>query len=112
MSPATLSRRHFLGAAALTAVGFSRLQGAGTNLRVAAVGVGGQGWSDLPSVAASPKVEVVALCDVDESKKHLGQAAERFPHAKRFTDWRKLLDEPKAFDALIVATPDHMHAPV
>ncbi len=112
MPTASLSRRHFLGAAALTAAGFSRALGAGEKLRVAAVGVGGKGWSDLTSVAASPKVEVVALCDVDESKKHLGQAAEKFPHAKRFTDWRRLLDEPKAFDALIVATPDFMHAPV
>jgi predicted dehydrogenase len=111
MPPARLSRRHFLGAA-LSAAGFSRVLGAGEKLRLAAVGVAGQGGHDLRSVAASPHVEVVALCDIDESKKHLGQAAEKFPHAKRFTDWRRLLDEPKLFDALTVGIPDHMHAPV
>lgn len=107
-----LNRRQFVGAAALTALGYSRVLGAGEKLRVAAVGVGGKGWSDLTSVAASPHVQVVALCDIDETKKHLGQAAEKFPSAKRLTDWRKLLDETKSFDAAIVATPDHMHAPV
>ncbi|MFO0876376.1 MAG: Gfo/Idh/MocA family oxidoreductase [Gemmataceae bacterium] len=107
-----LNRRHFLGAAALTAAGWSRVSGAGEKLRVAAVGVGGKGWSDLTSVAASPHVQVVALCDIDESKAHLGQAAERYPAAKRYTDWRKLLDVAKSFDAVIVSTPDHMHAPV
>ncbi|MGL4550127.1 MAG: Gfo/Idh/MocA family protein [Gemmataceae bacterium] len=107
------SRRQFLAAsAALTAAGWSRVYGAGTRLRVAAVGVGGKGWSDLTAVAASPHVEVAALCDIDESKAHLGQAATKFPHARTFTDWRKLMDAPKEFDALIVATPDHMHAPV
>src|SRR5204862_4722194 len=31
---------------------------------------------------------------------------------RRFTDWRRLLEQPRAFDALTVSTPDHMHAPV
>lgn len=112
MSRAKISRRNFLASAALSAVSWSRIYGASTKLRVAAVGVGGKGWSDLTSVAASPHVEVVALCDVDESEKHLGRAAMKFPHTRRFSDWRKLLDTAKEFDALIVATPDHMHAPV
>lgn len=96
----------------LTAASWSRVLGAGERLRVAGVGVGGKGWSDLTSVASSPHVEVTALCDIDETQEHLGRAAAKFSSAKRYLDWRRLLDESKLFDAVIVATPDHMHAPV
>jgi predicted dehydrogenase len=110
-------RRQFLlqaagGTLALSAASYSHVYGAGEKLRVAAVGVGGKGWSDLTSVAASPQVEVVALCDIDESAAHLGRAAEKYPRAKRFADWRKLFDQAGTFDAVIAATPDHMHAPI
>lgn len=113
------SRRKFLkyaalagAATAMPAVSFSRVLGANERLRVASVGTGGKGWSDLVATAASPHVEVTGLCDIDESTAHLGRAAEKYPQARRFTDWRKLLDDDKSFDALIVSTPDHMHAPV
>ena len=99
------------GAASLSALNWTRAAEAG-KLRVASVGVGGKGWSDLTEVAASPQVEIVALCDIDESPEFLGQAVKRFPRAKVFTDWRKLMDEAKSFDAVIVSTPDHMHAPI
>src|SRR5205823_14025518 len=62
--------------------------------------------------AASPQVQVAALCDIDTSSNNLGRAAEKHPQAQRFTDWRRLLDQAKEFDAVIVATPDHMHAPI
>ncbi len=110
-----LSRRFFLQAGAasvLTASSYSRVFGANEKLRVASVGVGGKGWDDITQIAKSPNVSVVALCDIDESKPFLGRAAERFPDAARFTDWRKVLDKPKEFDAIVVSTPDHMHAPV
>ncbi len=117
MIAGSTSRRRFIlqaagGTAALTTASWSHVYGAGEKLRVAAVGVGGKGWSDLTSVAASPQVEVVALCDVDESAGHLGRAAEKFPRAKRFDDWRRLFEQARTFDAVIVATPDHMHAPI
>ncbi len=112
----TLSRRRFLqtagAATVLTAASWSRVLGANENLRLASVGVGGKGWDDLTHVSASPKVTVVALCDIDESEGFLGRAATKFKAAKTFTDWRKLLDQPKEFDALTVSTPDHMHAPI
>jgi predicted dehydrogenase len=115
MMPDRVSRRDFLvgsGALALGALSYGRVYGANEKLRVAAVGVGGKGWSDLTEVAASPHVLVAALCDVDEAKEHLGRAAEKYPAAKRYTDWRKLLERPGTFDAVIVSTPDHMHAPI
>jgi predicted dehydrogenase len=118
MQPSRLSRRRFLqagaagAAATLTASSWSRVYGANDKLRLASVGVGGKGWSDLNGVAASPHVSVVALCDVDDTEKHMGQAAKKFPSAKQLTDWRRLLDQAKEFDAVTVSTPDHTHAPV
>lgn len=113
------SRRRFLqtgavaGAAlSVSAASWARVLGANSRLRIASIGTGGKGWSDLTATAASPYVDVVALCNIDESKDHLGQAAERFPQARCYTDWRRLLDESKEIDAVIVSTPDHMHAPI
>ncbi len=97
---------------ALTALHYQRVYGASERLKVASIGCGGKGWSDLTSVAKSPSVDVVALCDIDSSKKHLGQAAETYSAAKTYADWRVLLDEAKTFDAAIVSTPDFMHAPI
>jgi len=81
-------------------------------LRLAAIGNGGKGQDDLQNISSSPRVEVVALCDVDESKDHLGWAAEKFPKAEKFNDYRRLLDKAQTFDAVSVSTPDHMHAPI
>jgi predicted dehydrogenase len=100
------------GACALPASSWARVLGANERLNVASIGAGGKGWSDVTSIAASSAVHVAALCDIDDSAEHLGRAAERFPQAKRFADWRKLMDEPKNIDAVIVSTPDHMHAPI
>jgi predicted dehydrogenase len=110
-------RRTFLqtaaaGAACAAIAPYARAFDLNSKLRVAAIGTGNKGRDDLLSVAASPRVEVVALCDVDESQGHLGWAAEKFPRAERYSDYRRLLDKPDSFDAVIVATPDHMHAPI
>jgi predicted dehydrogenase len=81
-------------------------------LRVAAIGTGNKGADDLREISASPRVEVAAICDVDHSEPHLGWAATQFPKAERFADYRRLFEKPDAFDAVIVSTPDHMHAPI
>jgi predicted dehydrogenase len=115
MNPSLPSRRLFLQAGAaslLTAASWSRVYGANEKLRVAAVGVGGKGWSDITGVAASPNVNVVWLCDIDESQPHLGRAEAKFRHSTSCIDWRQLLKKSKEFDAVTVSTPDHMHAPV
>ena len=52
---------------------------------------------------------MVAICDVDENQ--LAAASRRFPKAKKYTDFRKMLDEMgKSIDAVTVSTPDHIHA--
>lgn len=99
-------------AAALPAVSYSRVLGANDRFRVASVGTGGKGWSDLVGVAASPAVQVTALCNIDSSEPHLGRAAEKYTTAKTYVDWRRLLDNAANVDGVIVSTPDFMHAPV
>lgn len=80
-------------------------------VRLAAIGVGGQGAYDLGQLASHPRLDVVALCDVDAN--HLAAAAARHPDARTFRDWRVLLDELESeFDAVLVSTPDFMHAPI
>jgi predicted dehydrogenase len=112
------SRRQFVKSLAIAGATFPLAHRAGraaepnSRLRVASIGTGGKGWSDLTSVAVSPHVDIVALCDIDESPQHLGRAAEKFPQAQRYTDWRRLLDASREIDAVIVSTPDHMHAPI
>jgi len=88
-----------------------RLVPADRKLRHACVGVGGMGGADLQNFAAHPRVEIVALCDVDGGR--LAAASAQHPEARVYTDWRALLDAERGrLDALNVSTPDHMHAPV
>jgi len=115
MKPQT-TRRTFL--AQISAAGlaapfiFPRLslaKPASGKLQHAAIGVGGQGASDLENINASGKVNVYALCDIDETT--LRKAAQRYPGARLYRDWREMLEkEEKNIDSVNVSTPDHMHA--
>ncbi len=79
-------------------------------LQHGAIGVGGQGASDLENINSSGKVNVYALCDIDEVT--LKKAAEKYPGARLYRDWREMLDKEKGhIDSVNVSTPDHMHAP-
>src|SRR5688572_4312054 len=78
-------------------------------IRVAGIGVGGQGAGDLAAVAQEKDVQIVALCDVDERRAR--ESFEKWPDADRYKDFRKMIDDhQKDFDAVVVATPDHTHA--
>jgi predicted dehydrogenase len=113
-----LSRRRFLGRTAFAAAAFQVVPGhvlglngatpAHAKVSLAGVGVGGQGASDLDSLTKSSEVNVVALCDVDW--RHASGTFKKFPQAKQFKDYRKMLEEMKDIDAVVVATPDHVHA--
>jgi predicted dehydrogenase len=79
-------------------------------LKTVHIGLGGMGRADLAAIASHPEVEVVGLCDVDS--KMLAQAKALYPNAKTYADYRELLREMKdEFDAVVVSTPDHTHAP-
>ena len=116
-----ISRRYFfygsLLAGAVPKAGFgspaaASLKSAGykspnEKLNFAAIGSGGQGASNIH--AASPTENIVALCDVDDRR--AAETFKAFPNATTYRDFRKMLDkEANNIDAVIVATPDHMHA--
>lgn len=81
-------------------------------LRHACIGVGGMmGWNDLQNFLSHPRVEIVALCDVDA--RHLEKAKQALPQARVYRDWRELLaTEKDRIDSVNVTVPDHMHYPI
>ena len=76
-------------------------------LNIAGVGIGGMGRNNLANVAKTENI--VALCDVDWSGQVL-KVFETYPSAKKYKDYRVMLDQQKDIDAVIVATSDHTHA--
>ncbi len=93
----TIIPRHVLGA--------SGQPSANEKLNIASVGVGGMGSHDIRQV---PTENIVAICDVDADK--AAAAAQGFPAAKLYSDYREMLETQKDIDAVMVATPDHSHA--
>ena len=76
-------------------------------VNVACIGVGGMGANDVKGVAKAG-ANIYALCDVDERQGAASFTA--FPKAKRFKDFRVMLEqEAKHIDAVTVSTPDHTH---
>jgi predicted dehydrogenase len=114
-SQSSLSRRQFVsraalsGAALLAAPNFVRnLRGEDApskKLNLAGIGFGGQGANDLAQLESQ---NIVALCDVDQN--HAAHVFKKYFKAKPFTDYRKMLDEMKEIDGVVIATPDHHHA--
>jgi predicted dehydrogenase len=114
-STTKLTRRQFLRATTLSTAAFMAVPGAVLGLRGAAsandklnlagIGIGGQGGHDLSQMESE---NIVALCDVD--KDHAAHIFKRYPKAKQFTDYRRMLDEMKEIDGVVIATPDHHHA--
>ncbi len=110
-----LSRRSFMSsaaaAAAFTIVPRHVLGGSGNTapsekLNIACIGVSGRGAGDIGEVSSE---NIVALCDVDF--RHAAGTFKRYPKARQYRDFRKMLDkEKKNIDAVVVATPDHTHA--
>ena len=74
-------------------------------LNIGIIGVANRGGANLGGVASE---NIVALCDIDEL--YLNQAAQNFPAAKCYRDFRKMLEQNN-IDAVVVSTPDHTHAP-
>lgn len=112
------SRRLFLAAtggavAAFTIVprhvlGGPKFVAPSDKVNVAGIGAGGMGGGDIATHAKNG-ANIVALCDVDEQR--AAGSFNNFPKAKRYKDFREMLDkEGKTIDAVTVGTPDHTHA--
>ena len=108
-----LPRRHFLktlgvAAAGTTFAGAARAQApaaaASDRLNVAFIGTAGQAQFSINNLKDQ---NIVAFCDVDAV--NLAKAAEKFPGAKTYRDFRRLIDQ-QGIDAIVIATPDHTHA--
>ena len=78
-------------------------------LNLAFIGVAGRGSDNLGELTGAEDLNVVALCDVDEN--NLNRSGVKFPAAKRYRDFRKLLEVEKSLDAVVISVPDHIHAP-
>ena len=115
-----ISRRYFfygtLLAGAIPPAGFGSVpslprlgyKSPNEKLNLAAIGAGGQPYSDLGHAQAGVE-NVVALADVDWARASPG--FKKWPQATRYKDFRRMLDrEARNIDAVVIGTPDHMHA--
>ncbi len=112
-----INRRHFIYTSALAAGALAASlspAAAGPNykspnekLDVGCIGVGGsRGGDDVNGVSTE---NIVALCDVDSLM--LEQAAKKFPNARKYRDYREMIEKEKSIDGYTVTIPDHHHAP-
>ena len=117
--PPSLNRRRFLWTTGVAGIGLAsgvRAQAPAVSpnskLRVLSIGVIGTiGKEDRKQVAGHPAVEIAGLCDVDA--KSLALAANDHPQAFTCRDYREAFAKHgDKFDAVIVSTPDHSHAPI
>jgi predicted dehydrogenase len=108
-----MDRRDFLMSTAVLTAGAAVRGFASPNetVRIAVVGCGGRGQSHVSAWSAMPNVEIVALCDVDQS--HIAEKlkwleSKGMKKPATYVDFRKLLED-KSIDAVSLATPNHWH---
>jgi len=118
-NPSSYSRRRFIRDS-IGATGFfivpRHVLGRGfippsDKLNIAAIGCGGKAEVNLAYAFNKGSDNIVALCDVDD--RMAVKARAQWPKVPYYKDYRELLDkEVKNIDAVIISTPDHMHAPI
>jgi predicted dehydrogenase len=112
----SVSRRRFMKQSTVAAGALATLPtfsvGADTDkLGVAVIGAGGMGGY---SVSAGLKERLVALVDIDDNiiAKTMKDKVKDLAKPKIYHDFRRMLDEcQKEIDVVLIATPDHQHAP-
>ena len=108
-----MNRRYFRGSVASAAVSLRRARAAADPVRVAMIGVGGRGRALAGVFAKQQAASIEYLVEVDENL--LGPTVQVIEKAGRKTpkttsDMRRVFDD-KSIDAVVIATPDHWHAP-
>jgi predicted dehydrogenase len=113
MSSKELSRRDLLRVPAAIAAAAPLLPAQSPNdtIRVAVIGVGNRGSFLLQNTLKVPGVKVVAISDLDATRAAAAQkaVADAGGSAEVYSDFRKMLDERKDIDAVIIATPVDTH---
>ncbi|MGE5611739.1 MAG: Gfo/Idh/MocA family protein, partial [Bacillota bacterium] len=134
-----LSRREFLGTAAAAAavtivprhvLGGAKFVAPSEKVNIAIIGVGGQGRTNVRNLFNEAEAQIIAVCDPaeqwdlspfyygglggrkpvkDEIEKHYSEKTPNYKVAE-YTDFRKMFDQAKDVDAVLIATPDHVHA--
>src|SRR6266568_9222868 len=113
-----INRRQFLRRAGAGVALFNILPGTWLNgaeslspsakLNVAGIGIGSRGGADVGEVAGLGH-NIVAVCDVDEN--YAAKEFAKYPSARRFKDYRVMLDKMgKEIEGVVIGTPDHTHA--
>ena len=102
-----MNRREFtLSAAGLAAAG--SLLGAGQDIAVGMIGVGGRGSFLLTNVLQVPGVKITHICDIDPSALDKGLTAAARDKPQGIADYRKLLEKTE-IDVVVIATPCYLH---
>lgn len=112
----SLTRRRFLGGGvplvlSATVLGRAGAVAPNSRVRLACIGVGGQGTSNLRAFLTDERVQVVAVCDVDARHREAAGALAKLGAADQVRDFREVLSRGDV-DAVMNATPDHWHADV
>ena len=107
------SRRVFM-AGAVAAPAIIRAQNTAKRVRVAYIGVGNRGSYTMTKTMDVDGVDITAICDLDQKALDRGGAAAQAKghKPKLYTDYRKLLEELKDVDAVVIATPTDVHLPI
>ena len=103
-----MTRRNFLASSAVTALSYSRIQGANDRLHIGVIGCGGQSMGHmrtLMKMRESDNCEIVSVCDIYEKRV---QAASQLTSAKIVKDYRGILTD-RDIDYVLIATPEHWH---
>jgi predicted dehydrogenase len=113
--PSSVSRRQFLRATAFAGLAapfisttWTLAQSPNGKLNHACIGLGGMGVGDFQNFSQHPRLQIVAMCDVDANT--LKGAAAKSAGVRTYADWRELLSqEGDKVDSVNVTVPDHMH---
>ncbi|HRP32350.1 MAG TPA: Gfo/Idh/MocA family oxidoreductase [Agriterribacter sp.] len=119
------SRRKFIKTASMATAGmavgnwsasaksYNRIVGANSKVNLACIGIGNRGGEILNTLNDTGLANIVALCDIDMGASHTQKNMEKFSGAKRFQDFREMLDKSgNEIEAVSVGVPDFSHFPI